>query len=323
MKKLLYLIFIIVPVTLRAQNWALVNTNTTDDIIDVYFKDNSLGFFLTNTGKIFHSHDSGDNWELIHQDTDLISGQLAITNDSIFWYASDLNGTPMKSQSLLSTFNFTKNTIGILPMRPIFWNNEIWDVLKVNQLLGGSAPSNFVVEEFAVSDNYIWATNSLIIYSSDDFGATWQEHQFMISGLTSGPYQSYYNGTNNMVAVTQYPTIIHKTTDGINWTSTDQGLNGIYFYFIDHSRYLAYNFFGITSKIYSTSDGGQIFSEEDLTDIPSGIYSRNNNSDVIFLYGKNGMLYKSTNGGGLSVNLSELKKKTKSLPKPRKRKNKP
>lgn len=299
--------------SISAQNWTLVNSNTTDHIIDISFKDNNFGFYLTNTGKLFNTQDNGSNWNFIHQDTDLIAGQIAVTNDSIFWYATDLNGIHYKSQSSLTTFNFTKNTIETLPMRPIFWNNEIWDVLKVNQLLGGSAPSNFVVEEFAVSDNYIWATNSTKIYYSDDFGLTWQEHQFTPPTLNSGPYQSFYNGTNDMVAITQYPTSVYQTTDGANWTwhqpyETDPEATGIYFYFVDFDNFLAYNFFGATSKIYNSINGGQTFNSEVLIDIPSGIYSKNNNNETIFIYGKNGMLYKSTNAGGL-LSTNDLKHK--------------
>ena len=274
----------------KAQNWSLVNSNTMNDIIDISFKDDSIGFFLTNSGKLFYSQDSGNNWSLVHQDTSLISGQIAVTNDSIFWYALDINGTPMKSKSLLSTFIFTKDTIDILPIRPIFWQNEIWDVHKVNQFIS--------VEEFAVSDNYIWATSESKIFKSDDIGNTWQEHHFF-TGFSSGPYQSYYNGTNNMIAITQYPTNIHSTTDGNNWIQYATLPNALCFYFVNSNNFLAYNLFGLTSKIYKTSDGGQSFTSENLVDTPTGLYSKYNNNKTIFIYGKNGMLYKSTNSGGL------------------------
>lgn len=286
----------------KAQNWTLVNSNTTNDIIDITFYDDSVGFFLTNTGKLFHSQDKGINWILVHQDTSLISGQIAVTNDSIFWYASDINGTPVKSKSSFNFFIFTKDTVDILPIRPVFWQNEIWDVNKVNQLI---APE--FVQEFSVSDNYIWATNESKIFKSDDLGITWQQYHFF-TGLSSGPYQSYYNGTNNMIAITQYPTNIHSTTDEINWNFSAP-LNGLYFYFVNSNNFLAYNFSLHTAKIYKTSDGGQSFTSENLVDIPTGLYSKNNNNESIFIYGKNGMLYKSTNGGGLmSTEYMEMEK---------------
>jgi photosystem II stability/assembly factor-like uncharacterized protein len=285
----------------KAQNWTLVNSNTTNDIIDITFYDDSLGFFITNTGELFHSQDKGNNWILVYQDTSLISGQIAVTNDSIFLYASDANGILMKFKSLLSSFVFTKDTIDILPLRPVFWQNDIWDVNKVNQLI-----SPEFVEEFSVSDNYIWATNESKIFKSDDLGITWQQYHFF-TGFSSGPYQSYYNGTNNIIAITQYPTIFHSTTDGINWNfSAPQ--NGLYFYFVNSNNFLAYNLVN-TAKIYKSSDKGQSFTSENLVDIPKGFYSKNNNNESIFIYGKNGMLYKSTNGGGLmSAEYMEMEK---------------
>lgn len=334
MKKLLYIIFIIVPVTLTAQNWTLVNSNTTDDIRYISFKDNTEGYFLTHMGRIYKTTDAGDNWTFIHQDTDFIDDidpnyptkemSVVATNDSLFAFYN-LNNSSVRIRSTISPISFTKDTLNHWMLNPKFWNNEIWDVSRVNQLLGGSFPNNNVVEEFAVSDNYIWATNAIKIHYSNDFGLTWQENQFTPPTLNSGPYQSFYNGTNNMVAVTQYPTSIYKTTNGINWTwhqpsETNQEVSGSYFYFVDHTNFLAYDLFGIVAKIHSSTDGGLTFNSEDLIDSPLGIYCRNNNNETIFIHGKNGMLYKSTNAGGLSVNSSELKKKIKIYPNPAKEK---
>jgi len=321
MKNLLHIIFIILPIILTAQNWTLINTNTTNEISSICFKDEELGFFVTGAGEIFRSQDSGDSWELIYHHPEMIWGNLVTTNDSLIWYTRD-NTIPTRVAFSLETFDFTKETIDILPFKPKFWKSKIWDVYKVNQTLGGN-DSNHIVEEYTISDNHIWATNATKIYSSDD-GITWQEFEFTSQSLSSSPYQSYYNGTDNMAAITNYPTKIHKTTDaGNDWSYHQSGENGtnlpdgIYFYFIDHNRYLAYNFFGSNSKIYRSDDGGLTFSEENLIDIPLGIYSKNNNSDVIFIYGKNGMLYKTTNQGGLSVKKdTDPNKKIKIYPNP-------
>jgi len=237
MKNLLHIILITFPIILTAQNWILTNTDTTDDILYISFKDENLGFFLTDSGKIFRSQDSGDNWELIYQNTEMNFGNIVATNDSLIWYTYD-NTIPTRVAFSLQTFDFTKETIDILPIKPKFWKDEIWDVDKVNQKIGGGDPNN-VVEDYILSDDYIWTSNAYKIYSSDDFGITWQEHPFNIFHFHS-PYQSYYDGTNNMVAITHYGTAIHKTTDGNNWSYNDNVPAGIYFYFIDYNRYLAY-----------------------------------------------------------------------------------
>jgi len=253
MKNLLHIMLITFPIVLTAQNWTLTNTNTTDDIRSVYFKNESNGFFLTNVGRIYRTTDGGDNWTFLHQDTDFIDNldpfyiskemSIVTTNDSLFCYYnySEFNGTivykSVRLKSSLSSFSFSKDTLNHWMSNPKFWKNEIWSVNKINQIIGNG--NNFIVEEYTVSDNYIWATNGLKIYSSDDFGVTWQEHQYS-SFPMHDPFQSYYNGSNNMVAVSYYPTTIHKTTDGENWSmhkpseTNHPEVNGSHFYFIDH-----------------------------------------------------------------------------------------
>lgn len=302
-----------------AQNWIPVNSNTTDNIRDMYFKDETLGFFLTNMGRIYKTTDGGDNWEIIYQDTDFVNDtnpnythtaktSIVTTNDSLFCYynyiysESNLQKS-VRIKSHLSTVSFTKDTLDHWMSDPRFYNNDIWSVHKVNQLLESGATT---VQYYNITNNYISASNSTKIYYSNDLGANWQNSQFTSNPMNSPPYQSYYNGTDNIIAITNYPTTVYKTTDGNNWewnqpVYTNPEADGLLFYFVDFNNYLAYNFFGSNSKIYRSDDGGQTFSSEGLIDVPLGIYSINNINEVIFLYGKNGMLYKSTNAGGLSV----------------------
>lgn len=326
MKKLLYFLFFIgFPIAITAQNWTLVNSNTTDGIRDVYFKDASTGFFLTDMGKIYKTTDAGDNWTFIHQDTAFIDNfdpnyptkelSIVATNDSLFAYSTTNQSVRIKSS--LSSFSFTKDTLNHWVKDPVFWNNEIWDIQRVNQLLGGSAPSNLVTEEFVVSDNYIWATNALKIYSSDDFGATWQQHQFTTIPLTSGPYQSYYNGGDSLVAITHYPMIFHVTNDnGFNWSSYESSLSGARAHFINQNNILAYYF--NSSVLYTSTNTGISFQSEVFDE---GILGIEFISDSIgFVYGKNGMLYKTTNGGGLLAVKEQVKPNLKVYPNPAKEK---
>lgn len=324
MKKILHFIFLIIPIIVMGQNWTLVNSNTTSNIRDMYFKDGILGFFLTNMGEIYKTTDGGDNWEIIYQDTDFVNDtnpnythtaktSIVTTNDSLFCYynyiysESNLQKS-VRIKSHLSTVSFTKDTLDHWMSDPRFYNNDIWSVHKVNQLLESGATT---VQYYNITNNYISASNSTKIYYSNDLGANWQNSQFTSNPMNSPPYQSYYNGTDNIIAITNYPTTVYKTTDGNNWewnqpVYTNPEADGLLFYFVDFNNYLAYNFFGSNSKIYRSDDGGQTFSSEDLTDVPLGIYSVNNTNEVIFLYGKNGMLYKTTNAGGLSTDYFQL-----------------
>ncbi|MCC7454843.1 MAG: T9SS type A sorting domain-containing protein [Crocinitomix sp.] len=292
------LILITTNFKLRAQNWNLVNSNTTLDIVDMYFYDDSSGFFLTRSSEIFYTQDLGENWNFVHRDTSVAFNEVIAFNDSVFVFGLDINGTPIKSKSSLNIFSFTKDTLELSPVKPIFWKNELWDVARINQLLGLSL-GEYSIEDFSVSTDYIWASNDEYVFTSNDFGQNWQIHQFAKNSLSSGPYLSYYNGTPKIAAITQYPTIIHSTTNAITWTSNAVNPEGVFLYFVDESRLLAYSLYGTNPNIYMSSDGGQNFTSESLIDIPSGIYAKDHHHDLIFIYGKNGMLYKSTTAGGL------------------------
>lgn len=292
------LILIATNFNLSAQDWKLVNSNTTIDIIDVYFYDDSSGFFLTRSSEIFYTHDLGENWNFVHQDASVAFNEVIASNDSVFVFGLDVNGTLIISKSSLHMFSFTKDTLEVSPIKPIFWKNELWDVTSVNQLLELSL-GEYSIEDFSVSTDYIWASNDEYVFTSNDFGQNWQVHEFAKNSLSSGPYLSYYNGTPKIAAVTQYPTIIHSTTNDIAWTSNAVNPEGVFLYFVDESKLLAYSLYGTKPNIYSSSDGGQNFIFENLIDIPSGMYAKDYNHDLIFVYGKNGMLYKSNTAGGL------------------------
>ena len=300
-------IILLISSNISAQNWVLVNSNTTADIRSVYFKNDTLGFFITNFGDIYKSNDAGLNWIFLHHDSGFIDNfnpnyptkeiSVVATNDSLFAYYN-IHPKSVRISSSLTTIAFTKDTLNTTINKPLFWNNELWYVEKVNKVILGNN-TGIVTEDYTVSNNYIWGTNATKIIYSNDFGVNWQTSQFTTNLLSSGPYQSFYDGTNQMVAITQYPTNIYKTIDAINWSFFNPALDSLYYYFIDSHNYLAYFPYSNSAKIYYTSDSGVTMISENLIDNPLGIYSKNNNNQSIFLYGKNGMLYKSTNGGGL------------------------
>lgn len=297
---------------LNAQNWQLVNSNTTDSIVDLYFKDSVLGFFITNNGKIFTSSDSGNNWNFLYQDSDFSTIDylayperninIIATNDSLICYHNFIQLGEYKSLRLkipLSSVSITKDIINQFMTFPTFWNNEIWTSKKVDLMIGGTASVN-VVNTLDVSSNYIWTTDATKIYYSNDMGINWQHIVYTPPTLSSGPYQSFYNGSLNMIAVTQYPTVIYKTNNGTNWTASISPIDALYFHFLTSNHFLAYKFLGMGSnEIFRTDDAGNTFYTELLSDTINGIYSKDHNINNIFVFGNNGMLYKSHNGGGL------------------------
>lgn len=305
-KLILTMATIFLTFNLVAQNWTLQNSNTIDNIVDVYFKNEAQGYFLTNTGKLYKTTDYGNSWNMIYQDSDFVDTlypdyptknlELVITNDSIFCYSSNIsNPTTIRlSASLLNTV-FIKDSFNFKITNPQFWNNEIWTVEKVNQMLGISDP----FDTYQINGDFISASNNVNIYFSSDFGNSWTSKQFTTPMLSSPPYQSFFNGNDSLITVTNYPTILRKSIDfGTNWNTMSNTLSGIYFYFLNYTNYLAYDQFGNRTKIYTSNNGGVSFNEESLINYINGIYTLNN-FNSIYVFGRNGMLYKSTNGGGL------------------------
>lgn len=198
--------------TIFSQNWVLKNSNTTDNIADMYFKNETLGFYLTNTGKLYKTTDSGESWSFVYKDTALIGGEIVVSDDSLFWSALSNNGIPYCVKSSLTSLSFVKDTLSALVIQPEYWNNEIWSVEKVNQSIGIVNG----VESYNISGNHISAANEVNIFYSSDFGNNWITNQFTNPTLNSAPYQSYYNGNDTMIAITNYPTSIYKSINNLS-----------------------------------------------------------------------------------------------------------
>lgn len=283
---------------LQAQDWVLKNSNTTDDIVDMYFKDEALGFFLTNAGKIYQTTDGGENWDFFYQDTDIelaifdIENSIVCTNDSVFCYSSNFpaSTTTTRLKSPILSPIFSKDTLAGRVSDPQFWHNEIWSAEKVNEKLG--LPD--AVEHYHIYGDYISASTATIVFFSNDFGETWNMSQFTTSPLSSQPYHSFYDGTSYPIAITNYPVTIYFTSDGATWNFIQPGGNSN-FYFI--SRDIAYTFNPITNMLIYSSNAFSSFNNYAFPSNILGIYFEI--PELGFVFGKNGMLYKTTNGGGL------------------------
>lgn len=306
MKKLLYFLVIIgFAGTITAQEWQLVDSGTTDNINSISFKDKHLGFYSTNT-KIYKTINGGNSWSLIYQnDTVGGIGGLVISNDSLYAFTPNTSITYwLKLKSALDVLEFSADTISSfsqVPMSPKFWNNEIWSIQKINQMLADSPDvTGYVDYQYTIKGNYISASGKVgnspqkYFYYSDDFGATWQQKQYPGMGGYFSLYTfTFYDGGDDLVAVhgNSYDEYIAKSNDkGETWTIFyDTFLASSYIHFLDKDSWLLH--FISSNILYKTTDGGLTYESQDLVSDITKIYFVND--DLGFIIGKDGMLYKT------------------------------
>lgn len=315
---ILIIAFFIIPFG-YSQNWEQVNTNTTDEIKDIYFKDELIGFAVAGQGKILKTIDSGLNWNLIYENNELFQEHSIVsTNDKVYCFGQNFNGVVKKLEFFIDLNNFTISDllISIPPNSPIFFNNKIYDISSIFnngqfvQITGANIPVSDC-EIISVNNNFISSSNGNSIFYSND-GILWNNKQFQIPFLTSGPFQSFYDGISKMRTVTNYPCIIHISNDnGLNWSHTwIQPTTAFFLTFLNAEKVLALGLFTEQNKIYYSSNSGLTFDFETVLNPVKKIYSFNNN--LTFAYGNNGVIYRSINGGGL-LNINDLKKNENNL----------
>ena len=324
MKKIIVLLTLFIISNSFSQNWLSVNTNTNDEIKDMYFKDELIGFAVAGQGKILKTSDGGLNWNLIFENSELLQEQsIVVTNDKVYCFGQNFNGTVKKIEFFidLNDFQISTITVSFTPQNPIFYNNSIYDSgVKYNN--GQFTPLVGPIEQFGATvangsshihnnGNNLTASDGHYIFLSFD-GNLWNNIQFAQPFLSSDPYQSYYDGISKMRTVTNYPCIIHISDDnGLSWSHTwIQPTTAFFLTFLNAEKVLALGLFTEQNKIYYSSNSGLTFDFETVSNPVKKIYSFNNN--LSFAYGNNGVIYKSTNGGGL-LNINDLKKKENNI----------
>ncbi len=317
-----YLLFIsaLSPLNSIQAQWYQVNSGTSHDIADMYFL-TDLNGYAVGTTCIMKTSDGGENWNLLIQDTSLVYDLSIVTNsDSVFCFGQDNWGTMYKWTIPHNSNTCTKTKINYLPLDPVWFDNDIWFVnnglSKYNN--GNPLPVLPGVDNFYVKNACISASTATHIFTSYDAGLNWQSKQFSASSLTSAPYQSHFNGGDTLLAVTNYPTVVHYSFDGgLSWNFVHT-TDGLYFNIIDARYFIALNFFSPNTKIYKTINTGQSFTYDSVANPVSKCYFQSEKNG--FVYGKNGVIYKTSSGGGLSntVVTTDLRNKISISPNPAK-----
>ncbi len=323
MKKFILLLTIFINTNSFSQNWQLVSSNTSEEIKDMYFKDELIGFAVAGQGKILKTIDGGTNWILIYENSELLQEQsIVVTNDKVYCFGQNFSGVIKKLEFSIDINDFQIATINVAftPQNPITYNNIIFDTgVKYDNgqfipLTGpidvtGSTISNGASQIYNNGNNLTASDGHNIFISSN--GDLWDNVQFHLPFLSSDPYQSYYDGIGKMRTVTNYPCVVHISDDnGLSWTYNQTNIQSLYFYFISPKKILGLNLFTEENKIYYSTNSGITFNFETLSNSVKKIYSFNNN--LCFAYGNSGVIYKSINNGGL-LNTNEIKKNEREI----------
>lgn len=311
-----------ISVSVPAQ-WYKVNSGISNHIRGMVFANLLDGYAITDSGKIIKTINGGNTWSVFYQDTSLFYQQsIVATNDSIFCFGEGLSGDKVKVSIQKGSQSTSIETIYYNVRKPIYCHNKIW---FLNPLTSGlytydngildTMSSVVGAEDYSIVGDKISVSFATKIYTSDDFGQIWHVNQFYQSTLSSGPYQSYYKGSDTLVATTHYPTFFHRSDDnGVNWVRYHAPYITCYF---TKSKIWGLSLLQTDKKIiYSSTDYGQTFQTDTLADTLDALYFYTDS--IGFAFGENGAIYKTTNSGGITSINETLRNKLHIFPNPAK-----
>ncbi len=282
MKYLTLLIFLLVVninLLYSQSGWTLQNSGTTDALFDSYFFDANTGIIVggtTATAVILRTTNSGNNWNPVATDTNILLRSITFINSS----TGIIVGGNATSSIILRTTDSGLNWAHI----------NIPDTFALRSVSFPSTGTGLI--------GYFVGFNGTA-YKTFDGGINWTP---LHTGLnTQILYAVHFTDPNTGTAVggTQSDTaiIIRTTNGGANWfqqnPNTTRLLRSVYF--LNNSTGFAV---GNNGTIIKTTDGGNNWVIVQ-TNVP-GLFLRDiyfENSSIGFIVGSGGKVLKTTNGG--------------------------
>lgn len=235
-------------------NWHSVpGTSSSQRIDDIYFVNNSLGFFGSNNWSgvpgIFKTTDGGDTWNLIYPDTSSHIRSIEFINDTIGFYGL-LSGAGSTPGSLYRTtdggYHWNRITnmgmllydgicgiahygnsvvaVGTYSTPARFYHSVDAGVTWTNQDL--SAYASGLVDCYMISNDTIIVSgiadaanqHKATILKSVDGGLTWQR-VFLASASTTYCWKMFFRPNGLGLASIEMTNAVARTTDyGSTWT---------------------------------------------------------------------------------------------------------
>jgi photosystem II stability/assembly factor-like uncharacterized protein len=226
-KKIIYILLVLVPVSLSQNIWERINSPTTLNLNSVVFVDSLIGWVSSDSGKIYHTSDGGENWILQFSNDSLTIVDLFFLNDQFGWGAAiSVDYEPYGSFQLTTTngglswnseyfrlgevfvksFYYLDSLTGFVVGSPRIFHKTIdgglnWTAVKLDSSVVSGFPPyriKFLSENYGYSCGGLW-DNVGVVWRTKDNGESWST---VVSTLTSEPlYEIQFFDSLNVLVV--------------------------------------------------------------------------------------------------------------------------
>lgn len=320
MKKLLYILFIILPIAAFPQ-WTVLPSGTNADLCSVCFTDSNTGYVVGLSGTILKTTNGGTTWSPLSSGTDYRLASVDFP-DANHGYVAGQTGTLFKTSN--AGLTWTDVSIGISPYYSVSFADSSIGCVVGSESYGYAglidktinAGSNwtpvFYSSEYVLNSVYFINANtgyavggSGTILQTSDGGTTWMAD--IVTGTNKELESVYFPDENTGYAVGNYGTIVKTSDAGNTWTALSSGTPQLLrsVFFPDANTGYAVGNYG---NILKTIDGGTTW----IT-LSSGnpyplyaVYFTDVNTG--YAVGEHGTILKTSNGG--TNNIEETKAKS-------------
>ena len=322
MKKILLTFALLCSLSVFAQ-WEPVALPTTENLIAISFKDNMTGFCIAENGVILKTTDGGITWVTIHNNSNHNYKHLACVDDKVVVFGTE--SIPYSRRVFTSLDEGVTWTNAVNTVYP-YVENEAVQVLNNEIYYKGLEASTINLYKFNNNNpiaiaNHVFlfgvtdSTDEIIylgqpvtvavILKSTDIGATWQP-------LAGHPQWFFFNQTflakmksfNDIILIhyTYANAVTYSLDNGATWTTTMDGI-------IQTEIVNSTTIYGLSSNtIYINTNYVDWVEQTAFNGVTlNNIYFKS--AALGFVFGQNGAMYRTVNGG-LSVTDYELLEKS-------------
>lgn len=332
MKKILILITFFYSLNVFSQ-WSEITLPTNSGLNDVFFVDENIGYLVgggdvygysnTTDGIIFKTEDGGNSWTSLYTQNKYSFNYVFVIDDTISVYGRNSQQQPIIKQSVDEGLNWSETLANHNIDFMDFSNNNIYylDPEGSNILLKRKTNGNIITISndaavFGVNNNEIIYINNQFdsIFKSVDCGENWLQLAGLPPGYGSNQmtFSKIKPFGDKLIIHYTYPNFVAYSLDnGINWTEVMDD-NPVNITSIVNENTL-YGIYG--NKIYVNSNYENWIEQSAFNQNIRKIFFYDN--DLGFAIGENGTMYRTENGGGLTVSENNiLEKKIKVYPVP-------
>jgi len=332
MKNLIIILILGISIKSYSQ-WTQISVPTTSGLNNAFFVDENIGYIVgggdyygspnSTEGIILKTTDSGNTWSIIYSQNNISLNHIFVIGSNIYIYGRDEVSQPLQILSNDNGATWSQSTPSFNTTTMYFSDDIIYvfdfEETTIKKIIN-NVISNIITDVgvFGVNHNELIYINNLFdtIYKSSDYGLNWQELQTYPNGF--GGNQS----TNAVIKPFNDKIIIHHTypnhtifsnDNGTTWEINTDDADTDFTKIINETTIYSVrpNNIAITQNLINWQS-----LLEDNTQ-KRNIYFINDS--LGFVLGDNGLLYKTENGGILSIIENEdLEKKLKVFPNPTK-----